>query len=135
MNLNSAVGDFFWDTFSWAKLLRLAERYGWQPAGTTIPDSELKWMPDGRWNGSYSSNDGQTVTTADAQALAAALERALAEIPDEDVLARYRDPSGLISLFPNPPTIDDRDWFCGVDPKSRVRDFIKYCHAGEFHIS
>ena len=51
MNLNSAVGDFFWYTFSWAKLLRLAERYGWEPAGTTIPDSELKWMPDGRWNG------------------------------------------------------------------------------------
>src|SRR5206468_127549 len=93
MNLHSATSDFGWDTFSWVKLLRLAEHYGWRPSGTTLPNSELAWMPGGRWNGNYTTNDGQTVTTADANALASALEKAVQDIPSDDTIAHYRTPS------------------------------------------
>jgi hypothetical protein len=135
MHLHNASGDFGWDSISWVKLLRLAERYGWRPAGTTIPDSELKWMPDGKWNGNYTTNDGQTVTAADAHALGAALDRAVQDIPSEDVIAQHRAPSGGIRILPGPPDISDLDWFCGPETKASIRKFISFCYDGEFHIS
>ena len=135
MHLNSAKGDFGWDSFSWQKLLRLAEQYGWRPAGTTLPREELKWMPGGKWDGRYTSNDGQAVTAADARNLAEALDRALRDIPSEDVIAQYRAPSGGIQILPNPPAISDLDWFCGNETRARIREFISYCYAGEFRIS
>lgn len=135
IHLHNARGDFHWDSFSWAKLLRLAESYGWRPAGTTLPQSEIRWMPEGRWNGNYATNDRQTVAAADAQALAAALERAVRDIPSEDVIAQHRAPSGGIQILPNPPVISDIDWFCGFEGKARIREFISYCNAGEFQIS
>jgi hypothetical protein len=114
-------------------LLSLAEFYGWQPAGTTTP--ELQWTPGHIWNGGYFSNDGQTVAAADAHELAAALERALPDIPDEDLLANYRrDPTDDIRLPPIPDGIDERVSFSGVECKSMIRDFIKYCRGGEFQI-
>jgi hypothetical protein len=135
MHLHSARGDFGWDSFSWQKLLRLAERYGWHPAGTTVSQEELKWMPDGKWNGGYTTNDGQIVIAADARNLAEALERAVRDIPTEDVIAQHRAPSGGIQILPNPPAISDLDWFCGNETKAKIREFISYCSAGEFQIS
>jgi len=135
MHLHSATGDFVWDSFSWIKLLRLAERYGWRPVGTKISSSELKWMPNGEWDGNYTTNDGQSVMQADARALAAALEQAAQDIPSEDVIAKHRAPSGGIRILPDPPKIDDLDWFCGHDSKAKVQEFISFCHAGEFQIS
>jgi hypothetical protein len=135
MHLHSAKGDFAWDSFSWQKLLRLAEHYGWQPAGTTIPESERKWMPNGKWDGNYTTNGGQTVTSADASKLAVALDRAVQDIPLKDVIAQYRVPSGGIQILPNPPNISDLDWFCGPESKAKIREFISFCHFGEFQIS
>lgn len=135
MHLHSARGEFWWDSFSWVKLLRLAEHYGWRPEGTTISESELRWMPDGRWDGNYTTNDGQTIAAADARRLAEALEQALRDVPSEDVIAQHRDRSGGIQIFPNPPVISDLDWFCGSETKAKIREFISYCYAGEFQIS
>ena len=92
-------------------------------------------MPNGRWDGGYTTNDGQTVVAADARSLAEALERAVSDIPSADVIAQHRAPSGGIQIFPNPPAIDDLDWFCGDETKARIREFISYCYAGEFQIS
>jgi hypothetical protein len=39
MDLSGPAGDFWWDVFSWHKLLRIAQQYGWQPAGTWPPPS------------------------------------------------------------------------------------------------
>jgi hypothetical protein len=135
MNLHGAAGDFGWDTFSWVKLLRLAEHYGWRPAGTTLPNAELAWMPDGRWDGNYTTNDGQTVTAADAHALSEALKQAEHDIASEDVIAQHRDASGGIRIIPGPADISDLDWFCGPNVRAKIRKFISYCCAGEFHIS
>ena len=92
-------------------------------------------MPDGKWDGGYTTNDGQTVLAADARRLADALTLAVRDIPSEDVIAQHRAPSGGIQILPNPPTISDLDWFCGDQAKARIREFISYCYAGEFHIS
>lgn len=76
---------------SWSALLRLAERYGWQAAGTTLykyecDDDEENCVRtdvvDHEWNGTYFSNDGQVVGSEDASNLANALEKALPDIPD-----------------------------------------------------
>jgi len=135
MHLHSARGDFGWDVFSRQKLLRLAERYGWKPAGTTLSEAELKWMPDGKWDGNYTTNGGQTVAPTDARSLAEALDRAVRDIPSQDVIAQHRAPSGGIQILPNPPAISDLHWFCGDETKAKIREFIAYCYAGEFQIS
>jgi hypothetical protein len=134
MDLSGPAGDFWWDFFSWHKLLRVAQRYGWQPEGTVLAEEELQYMPNGIWSGSYTSNDFQSVTTSDAAQLAAALECALPDIPDGDVLAPHRDKSGNIIIAPNGPEIEDIDWFCGSDSKERIRAFIRYCRGGAFTI-
>lgn len=63
------------DSDTWEHLLRLARLNGWHPAGTKQPDD---WPGRHPWDhGNYSSNDGQTVTAADARGIADALSRAL----------------------------------------------------------
>ncbi len=134
MDLSGPTGDFGWDYFSWHKLLRVAERFGWQPAGTVLSPEELGHMPDGQWDGGYTSNDNQIVTAADAERLAAALERALPDIPDADVLAPVRTERGGVVIAPDGPNVDDLDWFCGTESKDYIRAFIGYCRAGAFSI-
>lgn len=134
MDLSGPAGDFWWDVFSWRKLLRVAEQHGWEPAGTTLGEAELRDMHDGVWSGGYTSNDSQVVGVEDADRLAAALEQALPAIPDADVLAPHRGEDGRIVLAPNGPAIEDMDWFCGPDSKDHIREFIRYCRAGAFSI-
>lgn len=62
---------FRFNTKGWKLVLHLAERYGWQPAGTvceagTLTEEEC-----------YLVNGGQEVSAPDAVALAAALAKAL----------------------------------------------------------
>lgn len=53
-------------------------------APDSLPQSEPESAEDS-WPGYYFSNDWQYVTDADALALAAALERAMPELPDEEL--------------------------------------------------
>lgn len=66
-------GEISFNNGFWYTLLEIAEIFGWQPAGTVKPSDY-----DGRWNGSYFTNDFQEVTDADARALSDALQRAVA---------------------------------------------------------
>ena len=134
MDLSGSAGEFWWDVFSWHKLLRVAQRYGWEPAGTVLAAAELEHMPGGVWSGGYTSNDFQRITAADAGQLAEALERALCHISDADVLASHRTDSGGIVIAPDGPEIEDMDWFCGPESKQRIRTFIRYCRTGAFTI-
>jgi hypothetical protein len=61
----------------WDLALAVAQHYGWEPAGIPKPPS---WNEDedGPWEDEYWMNAGQQVTAADAAALAAALDRAIA---------------------------------------------------------
>ena len=134
MDLSGPAGDFWWDYFSWHKLLRVAERSGWRPVGTLLPSERMEEIPDGRWDGGYTSNDYQIVTAVDAEHLATALERALPDISDADMLAPVRTEEGGIVIAPDGPEIDDLDWFCGPESKEHIRAFIRYCRAGAFSI-
>lgn len=73
-NVNNEELNFGFNSLSWRSVLQIAQRYGWKPAGTVDQDEP-------EWDSTYFSNDGQTVTTEDATALADALERALDDIP------------------------------------------------------
>src|SRR4026207_186588 len=67
---------------SWAKALELAQFYGWKPMGTRPPSVHDFHRLNADWSGTYLTNDGQTVKTEDAKALAHALHKALDDIPD-----------------------------------------------------
>ena len=142
---------------AWIKVLNLALAYGWQPLGTRLSsvierysfDVE-EWDP---WDGTYLTNDGQTVVAEDALALAAALERALDDIPDFKIELRRRletvkvdDLSetmspveraileaglerhllGLVEIHPF-------EYFAGEE-KLHLAGFIKFCRLGSFTI-
>jgi hypothetical protein len=58
----------------WAVLLSLAGTYGWKPLGTRSPPG---FPSIEKWHGRYDTNDGQTVTHADAKRLAEVLHAAV----------------------------------------------------------
>jgi hypothetical protein len=127
--------SFWCQQWRWPKLLRLAEAHGWQPQGTSQPPEDAIHFPGGRWDpSSYTSNDGQIVSAADARALANALELALPNIPDHDALAKYRRPDGGIGIAPTPPPASDADWFSGAEAKAYVTEFIAFCRQGTFRV-
>jgi hypothetical protein len=143
-------------TFSrqfWAKALELAGSYGWKPLGTR-PPAHLDFHQLGaEWDGGYLTNDGQTVKAEDALSLAAALERSLDDIPDdnismdwnsmfqqEDDLPEWLSPEeraiieeelqdGLLDIMEMNP----REYFAG-DEKRYLKEFIRFCRLGSFEI-
>jgi hypothetical protein len=93
-----------------------------------LPAAELQPMPGGVWTGDYASSSGQWVNAAGA------LERALFDVPETDVLAPHRTEAGGSVIAPKGPEIDDLDWFCGPDSKDQIRAFLQYCRSGAFTI-
>ena len=79
---------------AWNSLLELAFRHGWRTAGTHLQwdfeDEVMQQLGGTEWDGGYFWNSGQTVTSKDAAALAAALERALAVPGEEGVPPQLR---------------------------------------------
>ena len=141
--LEGAGGDIWASVFEWGQLLRLAQSYGWVPAGTVLDESNVAW------NGGYQTNDWQRVTTGDARNLADALSRALHDLPADDTRRRsVTVPVELPQEFHNLPTnpilhgiaLDDmecltpRDWFAGDEGRQSVQKYIEFCRAGEFVI-
>lgn len=74
---------------AWAYCLDVAQAFGWQPEGTLPPpDPEDHNGPpanDETWDGSYYTNDFQTISDSDAHALAAALDRAIVALTSEQM--------------------------------------------------
>ena len=74
-------------TFSrqfFVKALGLGELYGWQPRRTQPPANINFRELNADWHGEYLTNDGQKVLATDAKWLAAALEKSLMGISDEN---------------------------------------------------
>ena len=144
-------------TFSkqfWAKALELAQLYGWEPLGTRPPSHLDFYELRAEWDGRYLTNDGQTVKAEDAHSLAAALERALNDIPDEgfttdwnsmlqleDDLPEWLSPEekefieeelqdGLLDIMGTNP----REYFAGHE-KRHLKQFIRFCRLGSFEIN
>lgn len=143
-------------TFSkqfWAKALELAQLYDWKPMGTRPPSYIDFYELCAEWDGRYLTNDGQTVKTEDARSLAAALERSLNDIPDEDFrsdwnyaflleddLPEWLSPEeterieeelqdGLLDIMGTSPLA----YFAGTE-KRHLKHFIRFCRLGSFEI-
>lgn len=143
-------------TFSrqfWAKALELAGLYGWKPRGTAAPSHLDFYRLGAEWDGRYFTNDGQVVKAEDARALAAALERSLDDIPDEDLpidwrteflreddLPEWLSPDekaiieeelhdGLLDILKTSPL----EYFAG-DEKRHLQALIRFCRLGSFEI-
>ena len=140
--LKGAGGDIWASVFEWGQLLRLAQLYGWVPAGTVLDE------PNVSWNGGYQTNDWQRVTADDARNLADALSRALHDLPAEDKLRSVTNAIELPPTFHNLPTnpiidcialedierLTPLDWFGGDEGRKSVQKYITFCCAGEFVI-
>jgi hypothetical protein len=131
MDLDGEGGQFRFNVYQWSAVLALAQRNGWEPAGTVLEQ-------DAGWSGRYDTNDGQTVTAGDAGGFADALERALPDIPDHDALEHKTTVVDLPGLGPTrlldiEENVSPVELFSG-DGKDHLRKFITYCRAGSFRI-
>lgn len=112
-DLYSAKGKFHWTVYDWSNVLKLANEFGWQPAGTEAPppvydeSGQIVYDSPSNWEGDYFSNDSQRVTDDDAKQLAIALEAALFHAPPE----RFE-----------------------IIHKGKLNEFIDFCFSGGFEI-
>jgi hypothetical protein len=125
---------------TWADILELAERYGWQPTGTGPP----RWAKKAEWSGSYYSSDGQRVYTRDAAALADSLERFLAgEPPVRKRPPRREDRERLrgfvgglsreLGVPLNQPDGGEQEWWPATEwGHEYLRRFAAFCQRGAF---
>jgi hypothetical protein len=141
----------------WVKVLNLAMAYGWQPLGTRLSSVIESYRFDTEeweeWDGTYLTNDGQTVTAEDAFALAAALERSLDDIPDFKIEIQGAVETGKRGDLPESLSPVERaimeagleDHLRGLleihpfqylagDEKLHLVDFIRFCRLGSFTI-
>jgi len=87
-------GDFAITPRLWRTILSVAQYYGWEPTGTLPPDPDyvdeqlVELCDRVFWDGRYYPGCLQRIIERDAQALAAALTRALDDIPDADAMIR-----------------------------------------------
>ncbi len=127
---NAENGDYFrWNLVWWANMLNLAEQYGWQKSGTVV-------QQDSSWCGTYLTNDGQLVTTADAANLASALERALPDLSD-DVTDLTPLPQSPLEAFVRVRQRQSRAKLLrmfGGEDKAYLKEFIVFCRKGGFEI-
>jgi hypothetical protein len=136
-------------------LLRLAEHYGWCPAGTRANEAMIRsFFEESQlegealdaavarevqdWPGDYTTNDGQIVDRADAEAMACALTRALPDVPvmqtdptrtEVDLGKGLRFPVPDLRVFSNALAV-----FSGSG-RTYLEEFIDFCRGGEFVIA
>jgi hypothetical protein len=144
----------------WQKVLELAQMYGWHPEGTSEPPNwrEQKAEREQRqdqefdpyepspdvWMGQYDQYMGEGVSASDADAMVDALERALDDLPDNDMPDRTIetemeeiDQENQISISfyiiePN-KALNLFEVF-GGQYKQELIDFIAFGREGGFHI-
>lgn len=116
MDLSGRGGFFQWNNAAWRNVLKLGQRFGWEPTGTGPPRGVAK----SRWSGTYVSNDGALFCAQDARNLANALARALKEIPAKPYRKRGRSQTFLETF--------------GGWGRPTVTKFIRFCRKGNFRI-
>jgi len=134
LSIYGSCGEFAVSLCTWQRVLTLAERYGWKPEGTAAPDemaieAEI-WKGDpAEWDGAYFPSYGQQVTESDAKNLAAALERALPDIPDYDAIGERacerRNGGGWLDNVPD-VGVNPLEAFSGKN-KEMLVGFIAHC--------
>lgn len=142
LSLWGDCGEFAIPARAWLNMLTLARWYGWKPEGTKPPkawviaDGSTDWkgLPED-WDGRYFPGDLQRITERDAKALAAALTRALADIPEHDALeakalaaipADQNDYSVWGRKVRAGEVVNPFEEFSGLN-KPMLRDFMTHC--------
>ena len=100
----------WFDDRSWDRIRELARAYGWK--GATI-------------------EPGDYVTEEEAASLAAALEEALPDIPEDDAVGGRTEWIGDYHLPAADVTLTE--WFSGA-AKIYYKEFIRHCRAGGFRV-
>lgn len=119
----------------WALALTLAGQYDWRPEGTSLPGSDESEPAE--WSGEYATNDGQRVSASDANAIADACERALAD-PAYQVTALQTLNEINESVAAQVPRYEPER---AIEPdvakkfRDRLRELIEFCRSGGFVIS
>lgn len=130
MWLKGAAGEFDLRMSQLGAAMEIAQQHGWVPAGTRaytrtngVTGEEVLDFPE--WQGGYLSNDYQEVTADDAAAWAAALERALPDVPDERPYASGNgDRLGSAD--------QDNPYQLWAGDKVGLRELIAFMRAGAF---
>ena len=139
--INESGQKLYYNFTGYPKLIELALQYGWEPLGTTMPswhDEKIGKRDD--WPGIYCSNDHQVVSAEDANNMADALERSIADISakpvysaDEKDVTKVKCADG--SMIDTVPLgyHDDRApiSFWGGNPKT-IKKLIKFLRLGSY---
>ena len=142
---------------TWWAFIMLAVGCGWEPTGTGPP----RGVPAKNWPGEYLANDGQLLYARDARHLADTLEKVIAapsfsslhldgsrisrwlhsragqqdlrvyQSFEKVVCLLYASGSGKKKRYASNRS---HPWFLGIDAKSCLRDFVKFCRGGSFRI-
>ena len=139
----------------WMLLLDLADKYGWVAEGTdpsiyycSASEREAIRVNDPNYDAGYYGSEGQIVISTDANKIADALEKALNDISDDDdENIKYQTLKLPAQAGQEPATIevegDDSvlkrqrnplKYFSGLNNKSWIKDFVKFCRHGAFTI-
>jgi hypothetical protein len=116
--LTAETRTFCFPGFFWGLTLRLASSFGWTPRGALRDGSLARTC--------YCRPLGQRVTLDDAVQLGAALERALPDIPDEELEVNL-EPGATMATVPVFHVFSGRN-------KKALSAFVDYCRRGSFVI-
>ena len=129
--------------------------YGWRPMGTRPPSHHDFHKLNADWHGAYLTNDGQTLTREDALFLAAALDKSLDDIPNDNIKIDW-NPELWIDKDDLPEWLSPEEKemvedeleaegldIMGIHPlkffagneKSDLIAFIRFCRLGSFIIT
>jgi hypothetical protein len=108
---------------AWTVMLHLAEDCGWQPEGTIAPPG----VEPGNWAGDYDSNEGQSMSAADAAAFASALERASLDHNRSRTIQQVAD---RISAMVREANSSDYQIETGASYWSAIDELIRLCRRG-----
>ncbi len=145
--LRGTQREFRFEDWQWPNLLRIATRFGWIPAGTIPPPrARANQMRGGV---GYDVRLGQRVSDDDASNLAVALQTALSQLSDEELLAIECPEStnwGMASYQPDLEGLSeskqiDFRWLDRSSPckelvgwRACLQEFITFCRDGAFTI-
>jgi hypothetical protein len=121
--LNVHGHEFVLHAHEWHKALALAREHGWSARGT-------RHDAHPGWEGRYDEPHNQRVEAKDARDFAAALERALPDLPprrEEDFVQHSADRT-LVSLSP-------AEYLGGVKGRRFVEALVGYAREGGFRIT
>ena len=142
-DLINNCGTIHFSNVGWAKVLTIAEHFGWKPMGTVYrEDNALLFFGDElsnkdiqqfikSWDGNYDTNTLQTVIEKDALNLSRALMKAVQVMPDEiEITDRY--PYWVI--LDDVSKGSEIGHFRSLQMKNSLEKFIQFCMNGEFDI-